>query len=246
MSESIRKALEIIECLARAPEEPRLLADIAGEASIPVPTSARILAALVKQGYAEKHGKRGGYMLGPMAYALSENGPFMKHVADAASSEVRLCADAVAGHVLLAAAGRNRCHKIVEFDGSPEVKIRSSVMNGLYNSATGRLLLAYSGDDEIERHIRAYGLPGSEWPECRSKKYLRANLSKIRAEGCSSKKTDIIAAFAYPVRYGSSTLGLGSSLPVNTVKGDSMGTKLEKVRETAGTIENKLAERRKR
>ncbi len=246
MSESIRKALRILEYLSEEPMEPKLLPEIAKSLGIPPASCARMLNALVRERYVEKRGKRGGFLLGPMPYVLTSKGPYMKDVAETAWPEVQLCADTVKEYVVLAARHMGRCYKIVEFDGNPEIRIRSKfVMGGLYGTATGRLLLAFAGDDEIGNCIKANGLPGNEWPECKTQKKLKDEIDKIRKEKFSVSRTRTLVAFAYPVKYGGrEVLGLGCSMPLNSFRGGNREAVLSCVKKTAETIEKKLVERR--
>ncbi len=243
MSGSTDRVLTVLEFLAKDPERPKVLSEVSGAISIPPATCARILCAMAARGYAEKNGRRSGYRLGPMVHALSNEGPYMKDIYAAASREVQKCAETLGEHVVLSARRGDKIYKIVEFEGNPEIRITSRILEGLYNTATGRLLFAFAGEKEIESYINLYGLPDNEWAEGCSREELKRKLREIRESGFAGKKTDTLAACAFPVRYGGEYLGLGCSMISSRFTGDNKKRVMNCLRETAKTIEKKLERR---
>ncbi len=243
MSDSADRVLTVLEFLAKDPERPKVLSEVSGSLSIPPATCARILCAMAARGYAEKNGCRSGYRLGPMAYALSSEGPYMKDLYSEASREVQECAETLREHVLLSARRMYKIYKIVEFEGNPEIRIRSRVMEGLYNTATGMLLLAFAKEREIENYIKFYGLPETEWDGGCSTVELKRKLCEIREAGFAEKKTDTLAACALPVKYGEEYLGLGCSMISSRFLGMNKKKVMNYLRKTAEEIEKKLERR---
>ena len=243
MSDSTDRVLSILEFLAAAPERPRVLREFSSELSLPTASCSRILNSLVRRGYAEKNGSRGGYRLGPMAYVLSSGAPYMRDVSSAAGPLVRGCAEKVEAHVLLAAKRGGKVYKIAEFDGNLEVRVRSRVFEELYSTATGRLLLAFAGGNEEEDYVNSRGLPGKAWEGCGSYGEFKRKLAEIRQRGFAEKKTETLAAFAYPVGYGGEFLGLGCSMIAPGFGGEKKKRIMTCVRKTAEAIEKKLERR---
>jgi IclR family transcriptional regulator, KDG regulon repressor len=234
------KVLTILEFLASEAEKARVLSEISRELSLPPASCARILKSLVRRGYAEKEGSRGGYRLGPMAYKLSGKAPYMKDVFEAAAGEIKKCAESIQAHVLLGARQGDSVYKIAEFDGNPEIRIRGRVLEGLCNSATGWLLLAFSGDKEIENYVKTRGLPEKKEGIIFSPEEFKNELSVIKKRGYSLKMTEALAAFAFPVGYEGRYLGLGCSMLASRFKEGSRKSYLEALMKTAWKIQEKL------
>lgn len=240
MSVSTDRILNILEFLAADPERPRVLREFSGGLSLPPASCARILNSLARRGYAEKAGSRSGYRLGPMAYLLAGKDAYMKNVREDVAPEVEKCAETAGAHVLLGAKRGDRVYKISEFDASPEIRVRSSVLEGLYNSATGWLLLAFSGEREIERFVKYRGLPQKKEGVFFSQEEFKRELSDIRKRGHSLKQTETLAAFAFPLRFGEEYLGLGCSMLSSRFTGKKREKALAALRKTAEAIEIKL------
>lgn len=236
----VDKIINVLELLASEPGGTKFLTQISREASVPPASCARMLKSLVRRGYAEKNGPRGGYRLGPMAYALTGKGPYMKEVFEAAAPEVQKCAEFLEAHVLLGAARGDMIYKIAEFDGNPEIRVRSRVVAGLNSTATGILVLAFSGERAIDNYINLHGIPAGEGGMVPSLEEFKRGLAGTREKGYSLKITKTLAAFAFPVKFGHEYLGLGCSVLAAEFKGEKRKNAMESVRKTADNVSKKL------
>lgn len=245
MNKSIQKALAILQHLSKQPDNPLMLNDIAQAVGITVPTCARILDTLIKTGYTEKYGKRRGFILGPMAFVLSANGPYMRKETLLARPEVEKCARRLEEFVRLAALRGLRCYSLVEANGNPEIQVQTPGYHEDFSGkATGRLLLAFAGKNRIDEYIKTRDLQTENWPGCKSKKGILAELEKIRKERFVLITSSRLAMFAYPVDSGKQgTLALGCCVPTGNFTGKNKEKILACVKNSAAAIEQKLTER---
>lgn len=107
-----------------------------------------------------------------------------------------------------------------------------------FDTATGRVLLAFSDSSEVDTVLAKKGLPGSKWAEVTDEESLQNELARIRDQGYA----ELIAAngeaqaIARPVLYpdGSIAAAIGLAIPSYRLEGEQ-GEKVRKALETAVT-----------
>jgi len=213
----LSRALDLLEILAAQPAESRGLADLAAAAQLDPATARRILAALAERGYAEQAAPRGGYRLGPMAFALAAHGLYAPDLVAAADGPVAALAGRLGEAVLLAVLRDGRRFTLCQADGGRSVQVRTAVLlePNPYRTATGRLLVAHLDPPALASFVRTNGLPGAEWPAARSRAALDAALAGIRRAQALEDFPADLAAVAVPVGAGGQVVAaLGAFLPV--------------------------------
>ena len=213
----LTRSLDVLEYLAAQPARNHALAEVASAAQLDPATARRILSALAERGYAEQAAPRGGYRLGPMAFALGAHGPYAPDLVAAANGPVAELAGRLGEAVLLAVLRDGRRFTLCQADGGRSVQVRTAVLlePNPYRTATGRLLVAHLDAAALATFIRTNGLPGAEWPEARTHAALDAVLASIRREQALVDFPNDLAAVAVPVCAGEQVVAaLGVFLPV--------------------------------
>jgi DNA-binding IclR family transcriptional regulator len=84
-----------------------------------------------------------------------------------------------------------------------------------YDTATGRTLLAFSGDREVEEVIGRHGLPGEAWDDIRTPELLHRSLRQIRDAGHAEVTRGDAHSLAVPVLDPGGTLiaAVGVAVP---------------------------------
>jgi len=179
MIQVIHRAVAILEYLAEKPEQPRRLKDLAGRMRLNTATCANILKTLRERGLVAKNDA--GYQLGPWIDHMGQKSPYRQRLAIAEPEIVRL-ANEVGETVLLAVIHQGRRYVLCHADGNRTMQVRPDFLfrENLYQSASGRLLLAYLAEDEIKAIVQQQGLPGKNWPEINSTAQLQRVLQQIR------------------------------------------------------------------
>ncbi len=224
MIKVIEKVFDILELLATEPSRELPLTEIAKGTGVNKATAGRILKDLVARGYASQNSLRGGYSLGPMAYALPANGVFRKDIVDAVSPLVTECARELRESVLIAALHQGRRHILCHENGNPELDIiiDKPFYDDLYVTATGRMLLAHAGQGERDSYVATHGMPLEKWDGIDTEAELVKRLAEIRGAGmisCKSPNRNLwILAFPIHSRERAAA-ALGISVPVNSFQG---------------------------
>ena len=82
-----------------------------------------------------------------------------------------------------------------------DIVVRTAIEKEIYNTTTGRVILAYIAENELEKVIQKHGLPTlSVWPEADTREKLDQELARIRHDGFAFQKTPThIVGLAVPV-----------------------------------------------
>jgi DNA-binding IclR family transcriptional regulator len=184
MIQVIHRAIDIIEYVARDPERPKLLGEIALDLDLKPGTCANIVKTLTGRGYLEKLDSQKGYLLGKQFFSLSGNTGYKKDVIEAADAEMKEITATLNESSLLAILnGENRV-VIHRQESDQLVQAHTPDEKKAYDSSTGRLLIAMLPDEELEKFITRFGLPPSNiWPDANSKKKFFQQVQQIREKG---------------------------------------------------------------
>ena len=250
MIQVLHKAFDILESLAADADRPRGLGQIAGELGLNQATCANILKTLVRRGYAEQVAPKKGYLLGPMSYSLAGSRPYRRDLLKAAEPLMAELAKEVRETVLLVALHQGKRFILCEARGDQDLQVRSDIISSddVYETATGRLLLAHLSPEKLRTFVTMRGLPGAVWPEARRRTGLTRALEGIREHG---KVVDVskaqVAAAAFPIRDGETIVAaLGLYLPRFRFKGAHRKRVLAGLEDTATRINRQLSERPER
>lgn len=183
MIQVINRALDLLELIAADPERPKSLGDLADNLQLNHGTCANILKSLVARGYVEQIGTKKGYILGSKSYSLTGNEAYQKDLLEAAKEEMDLLTQSVNENCLLAILRDNQRVAIYRTFAEQDLQVRTADIKPVYDSASGRLLLAMLTKDKLERFLTKYGLPSEEsWPEVQTESKLYEALSLMRRE----------------------------------------------------------------
>jgi DNA-binding IclR family transcriptional regulator len=209
MIQVINRALDIIEIIAKNPDNPTSLGEIADALGLNHGTCANIMKTLVARKYLEQVGTKKGYILGAKTYSISGNDSYRKDLITAAKSEMDKLTELTNENCLLAVMNGEQRIVIHSTSAEQELQVRTSPEKHIYDAASGRMLLAMQTDTEIERFITKYGLPSAEvWKEVDSTETLKKLLTQFKKEECSLQ---IVAGrqvigLAVPIQNGSKTV----------------------------------------
>ena len=250
MIQVLHKAFDILEFLAAEADRPRGLGEIAGGLGLNQATCANILKTMIRRGYAEQVAPKKGYLLGPMSYRLGGGRPYRRDLLNAAEPAMAELAKDVHETVLLVTLYQYKRFILCEARGDQDLQVRSDIISSddVYETATGRLLLAHLAPEQLRTFVTMRGLPGAVWPEARSRSGLRRALQAIREAG---RVVDIskpqVAAAAFPIRDGEAvTAALGLYLPRFRFKGSHRKRVLASLEKSATEISCQLSERLRR
>jgi len=179
----LERATRVIAALGA---EPQALHAVAAAAVLPPATCTRLLKELVRLGWADQDGNRGGYRRGPRAYALAADAPYRPHLVEAWAPRMRELGRRwpAAGVVLVVLRpwGRHLLWECGAFNGGGAGRLRL-IAEELWGGASGRLLLALMPPRERHRWIDHVGLPAPAlWRGIATRRELLDALAGIRRE----------------------------------------------------------------
>ena len=177
------KALDILEFVAQDSGRTYSLTEIAAGLSMNQATCVNILQTLVEKSYLEHLGRKKGYRLGPMAYNLTNNQSYSLNLITAAKEVMENLTRSLNETSLLGVI-RNQKRFIVHLVNSDQdLQVRSHTERSIYETTSGRLLLAYMNPKEYASFIATTGLPpATQWPGADTAEGLAAALAQIRAD----------------------------------------------------------------
>jgi DNA-binding IclR family transcriptional regulator len=216
MIQVIVRAFDILEFVAAQGKEPVQLYKIAEHVKLSQPTTANIVKTMLEKNYLEQLGRKKGYKLGIAAYQLTGNPSYQINMVNAAKEPMQELTNQLNETSLLAMIRNNKrvilklveCHQVLQVKAVFEAEV--------YETSTGRLLMAYLEPKELNSLIKANGLPTKKvWAGAETKPGLEKILKKIREEEfvqVYSKHHTV--GFAVPVYKGTEVIaGLSIFVP---------------------------------
>ena len=198
----LHNACDVLELLAARPEQPAGLGEIAGKLGLNASTCANILKTLIARGLVEQVGPRKGYRLGGTVYFLARGGPYRRDLVEIARPLVAGLSAELGEMALLATLQHGKRFILCIVNPARAVQVRDDVpyLNDVYETATGRLLLAHETPGEVDAYVAEHGPPGPAWPGAETPGALRTGLARIRDEGeCVVTDGPEVAQAAFPV-----------------------------------------------
>lgn len=196
------KALDILEFVARDPEKAYTLTEISTALGLNQATCSNILKTLVSKNYVEHVGRKVGYKLGPMAFNLTNNPSYNQNLILAAKDVMEDLTAQVNETSLLGIIRNQKRFVLHLVHSDQDLQVRSKSERNVYETATGRLLLAFMPKKEQENFISTHGLPPAEiWKEASTREGLSVALKKIvKEELVITQSVKHIIGIAVPIR----------------------------------------------
>ena len=158
---------------------------LAAESGVPPSTCVRLLRDLVALGWADQHGARGTYHLGPRIASLAHEQPYREILVEAARAIVADTAKRCAAQVLVVVLrGERRLVLLRSEAGQGGDPLCLAEERELYASASGRLLLAHLDLRARRRLVAVIGMPGpASWPGVLSWAEMNSECAALRKAG---------------------------------------------------------------
>ncbi len=247
MIQVIHRAFDILELCAKNAEQVHSLSEIADKLQLNHTTCANIMKTLVTRNYIEQVGYKKGYRLGAMAYHLTGNFSFRKDLVQLAKKQMEELVEELNETCILSVLRKTDLKRIVlhEVQSRNELSVRTSLEKDVYSAATGRLLLAFLPDREIDSIIEKFGLPKAiRWPEAVTKEKLWQEIKKIREAGVVFQHDpNLIVGLAVPVIKDDKVIAsLSIYMPEMRYQGDMKVIALNRLKQAATRINENLSE----
>lgn len=202
MVQVLIKAFDIIELVVQRNGQSVSLTEISDELQINQATASNIINTMVSRGYLEHIGKKKGYRLGPATYRLTNEVPYGKELVNIAKDIMEELTAKLNESCIIGVLRNHKRYILHSVNATQEVQVNLSSERNIYETASGRILLAYLPEKELNRFIQQNGLPDAElWEEASTTEGLVEAFEKIKKEGIviTHLKNRHVKGFAVPV-----------------------------------------------
>jgi IclR family KDG regulon transcriptional repressor len=202
MVQVIIKAFDILELIANADGQALTLTEISADLGMSQPTASNIINTMISRGYIEHVGKKKGYKLGPASFSLTNEVSYEQELIEASKKIMDDLTQRLNETSLLGVL-RNQKRLILHVaNSSHDIQVKVKSERSVYETASGRLLLAYLSEGERIRFIQQNGLPdASLWEEGSTNDGLKEALIKIKEEAITTTflSDRHVKGFAVPI-----------------------------------------------
>lgn len=168
MIQCVNRALDIMLCVSDMRGQPITISEISKKTGINESTCCHIIETLLHRGFVKQISRSAGYVLGIYSYTLTRYRDF-HHALIITCSPILSWLERKTGYTVVLANLINGEKFVLSYSESPEntLKEKGDLYKGtLYDSATGRAMLATMSEKEIKKVVAKVGLPkDNEWPE---------------------------------------------------------------------------------
>jgi len=201
MIQVIGRAIDILEFVAIHNKKPIQLIKIAEHAGLSQPTTANIVKTLVEKDYLEQISRKEGYRLGIAAYRLTGTASYDQDLISASREPMENLARQLNETTLLAQIKNNKRTILHIVESEQALQVKTLMVAEVYDTATGRLLMAYLSDVELDNLIKALGLPNKKvWPGTQTIEGLKKKLKEIsKNEFVQTLSIHHTVGFAVPI-----------------------------------------------
>lgn len=202
MVQVIIKAFDIIELVVQKNGQGISLTEISDALQLNQATAANIINTMVSRGYLEHIGKKKGYRLGPSAYRLTNDIPYEQNLVTAAKNVMDELTAKINESCILGVLRNNKRYILHAVNSEQEIQVQLRSERNIYETASGRLLLAHLSPKELDRFIQHSGLPDTAlWEEAATKEGLIDALNKIKeaAIAITHLQNRHVRGFAVPI-----------------------------------------------
>ena len=196
------KALDILEWVARDSDRTYSLTEIADGLAMNQATCVNILQTLVSRNYIEHLGRKKGYRLGPASFKLTKEGAYGQNVVSASQDIMEALTAGLSESCVLGILRNNKRYTLLSVNSEQDVQVQVHSERNAYDTASGRLLLAYLSPHELKKFIDQNGLPTEMmWPDAATPALFAERLEAIRRERIvfTDHKDRHVKGFAVPI-----------------------------------------------
>lgn len=244
MIKVLKKALDILEYMGKEPQKTYALSEIANHLNLNIATCSHIVKTLVNNCYIERLPLRKGYTIGPMAYQFSRMGSYRNQLVETAKPLMAQFVKKLQETIVISVLVHGKRFVPHMIHGNRPLQINTDLFfyEDIYETATGRLLLAYLPPEELEYTIGVNGTFKNSWPEASTKEKLSALLEQIRKKGSIILFSPESVAVAFPIREKNTVVAaLGVPLPRIRFKGAHKQALLSDLETISGQISAQLS-----
>ena len=184
MIQVINRSIDILEYVAEEINKPKLMGNIAQDLELNTSTCANIIKTLVSRGLLRKAEDEKGYLIGDRLVEISNGSLGFSDLIDSANRLFSDKSKTLDENCLLAVLKGEKRQVIFNKISTQLIQATTPTEKLAYDSSTGRLLIAFLNEKELQLYIKKYGLPNkSTWAKATSRIGFFEEIKKIRTQG---------------------------------------------------------------
>ena len=201
MIQVLHRAFDIVEFIAKNPDQSKSLSEISDHLNLHASTCATIIKTLVDRKYLEKLDNKKGYVLGSQLHHLTNFSGYKEDLVKVAKPVMEEIVKQLNENVLLAILDGSMRVAILRAQSKQDIQAIAVNEKAAYQTSSGRLLVAFLSEQELDRYLNRYGLPAAEeWKEASTQKTFVATIEKIKKDGFAIQESGEIVGIAVPVK----------------------------------------------
>lgn len=241
---SVKSAVRVLDLLELLASTGRAMshAEIARRTAIPKSSLSALLHSLAERGYVEQLSSL-QFQLGEGTYALARRGAHNRDLLNASEPWLLRLMKLTGESASLSVLRDNMAERIASSQSPRAVfySVHAGVLQPLYASSAGKVLLAWMPPSEREAYLRHVRLQPRTDQTIRSVTVLRRQLRQIREEGVGwslGEFTAGIVGVAVPVldAHGRALASLGLAQPADRIDDKRKKSLIKELRATAANI----------
>ncbi|MBC7888465.1 MAG: helix-turn-helix domain-containing protein [Ferruginibacter sp.] len=243
MIQVIVRAIDILEFVAKHGNEPVKLVKIAENSGLSQPTCANIVKTLVDKNYLENISRKEGYILGISAFSLTGSVSYKQSLVTASTDLMQELVKKINETCILGVLKNNKRIVLNEIQANNDLQVKTKAEAEIYPTASGRILMSFLPDKELDQLIEKIGLPEpAVWAGIKSKNELLSALRKIKNDQLVQTLTpQHIVGVAIPIfKKGQVIAALSAYLPESRYKPAHRDNIFKYMQRTANKIKDRL------
>ncbi|MEJ5993778.1 IclR family transcriptional regulator C-terminal domain-containing protein [Pedobacter sp. Du54] len=170
MIQVLNRAIDILEYVAENGDEPKLMGKIAKDSNLNLGTCSNIVKTLVERRVLKKAEHEKGYIIGDLISEVNNGSLGYKALMIQAIPVLNKVTNEINENSLVAILKNDKRQVIVNKFSNHLIQATTPEEKMAYDSSTGRLLIAFLPDRDIQFYLKKHGLPPKEvWQKAASR-----------------------------------------------------------------------------
>jgi DNA-binding IclR family transcriptional regulator len=184
MIQVINRSIDILEYVAEEINRPKLMGNIAQDLNLNTSTCANIIKTLVNRGLLKRAEDEKGYLIGTRLIEISNGSLGFSDLIDSANHLFADKSKTIDENCLIAVLKDDKRQIIFNRPSAQLIQATTPTEKTAYDSSTGRLLIAFLEEKDLQLYLKKYGLPNKNtWSQATSRIGFFEEIKKIRAQG---------------------------------------------------------------
>ena len=184
MIQVVNRSIDILEYIAEEFDKPKLMGNIANDLKLNSSTCANIIKTLVNRGLLKRANDEKGYLIGDHLLEISNGNLGFNDLINSANHLFTDVSKTLNENCLIGVLKQNIRHIIFTKTSKQRIQATTPQEKPAYDSSSGRLLIAFLEEKQLQLYVKKYGLPDKNtWPKANSQIGFLEEIKKIKSDG---------------------------------------------------------------